>query len=160
MFRIKRYRDKAGRAPKKSNNKKTGLYQLGTVHMQSGLLHAKSISRSTQKWIWWMSSWVQIMLNHRITDRIIKVGKDLPSSHPLSYATSTCFLNTSGDGDCTAPQGSLFQCLITLSENNFFPNIQPEPPQHNLRLFPLILSLVTWQKRSTYTSLQSSFRSL
>ncbi|KAK4818843.1 hypothetical protein QYF61_020062, partial [Mycteria americana] len=36
-----------------------------------------------------------------------------------------------------------------------FPNIQSKPPL--AQLFPLILSLVTWEKRLTRTSLQPSF---
>ncbi|KAK4826723.1 LOW QUALITY PROTEIN: hypothetical protein QYF61_010976 [Mycteria americana] len=36
----------------------------------------------------------------------------------------------------------------------FFPNIQSKPPRRNLSLFPLVLSLVTWEKRLTPTSLQ------
>ena len=35
-------------------------------------------------------------------------------------ATSTCFLNTSRDGDSTTPLGSLCLCLTTVSEKNFF----------------------------------------
>jgi len=52
-------------------------------------------------------------------------------------ATSTCFLNTSRDGDSTTSLGSLFQCLTTLSvqkisliSNLYLPwcNLRPLPP--------------------------------
>jgi len=42
--------------------------------------------------------------------------------------TSTLHLNTSRDGVSTTSLGSLFQYLTTLSEKNFFLNIQPEHP--------------------------------
>jgi len=37
-----------------------------------------------------------------------------------------------------------------------FPNIQSEPPLANVR--PLVLSLVTWEKRPTPTSTTASFQ--
>ncbi|KAK4818276.1 hypothetical protein QYF61_009994 [Mycteria americana] len=39
-----------------------------------------------------------------------------------------------------------------------FPNIQSKPPRRNLRPFPLVLWLVTWEQRLTPTSLQPPFR--
>ena len=39
-----------------------------------------------------------------------------------------------------------------------FPNVQPEPPWHNLRPFPLILSLLPEKKSPTPTSPQPPFR--
>ena len=41
---------------------------------------------------------------------------------------SKYFLNISKDGDSTTSIGILSQCLTTLSEKKFFPNIQPESP--------------------------------
>ncbi|KAK4829075.1 hypothetical protein QYF61_002019, partial [Mycteria americana] len=72
--------------------------------------------------------------------------------------TSTHLLNTSRDGDSTTSLGSLLQCLTTLSVKTFFLISNLNLPWHNLRPFPLVLWLVTWEKRPTLTSLQSSFR--
>ncbi|KAK4833022.1 LOW QUALITY PROTEIN: hypothetical protein QYF61_027404 [Mycteria americana] len=68
--------------------------------------------------------------------------------------TSTRLLNTSRDGDSTTSLGSLFQCLITLSVNKFFPVSNLNLPWHNLRPFSLVLLLVALEKRLTPTSLQ------
>ncbi|KAK4824542.1 LOW QUALITY PROTEIN: hypothetical protein QYF61_016146, partial [Mycteria americana] len=68
-------------------------------------------------------------------------------------ATSTRFLNSFRDGDSTTSLGSLFQCLTTLSVKKFFLISNLNLAWHNLRPFPLILSLVTWEKRPTPTSL-------
>ncbi|KAK4824091.1 hypothetical protein QYF61_010602 [Mycteria americana] len=62
------------------------------------------------------------------------------------------------DGDSTTSLGSLFQCLTTLSVKKFFLISNLNLPWHNLRPFPLVLSLVTWEKRPTPTSLQPTFR--
>jgi len=59
-------------------------------------------------------------------------------------ATSPWFWNTSRDGDPTTPLGSLCQSLTILSEKNFFLNIQPELPWHNLRPLSLVLLLCAW----------------
>ncbi|KAK4829020.1 hypothetical protein QYF61_001795 [Mycteria americana] len=56
--------------------------------------------------------------------------------------------------------GSLFQCLTTLLVNKLFLISNLNLPWRNLRPFPLILSLVTWKKRPTPTSLQPPFRQL
>ncbi|KAK4831110.1 LOW QUALITY PROTEIN: hypothetical protein QYF61_015413 [Mycteria americana] len=64
-------------------------------------------------------------------------------------ATSTRLLNTSRDGDSTTSLGSLFQCLITLSVKKNFLISSLNLPWRNLRPFPLVLSLVTWEKRLT-----------
>ncbi|KAK4820813.1 hypothetical protein QYF61_007207 [Mycteria americana] len=62
-----------------------------------------------------------------------------------------------GDGDSTTSLGSMFQCLTTLSVKFFLiPNLNVS--RRNLRPFPLVLSLVTWKKRPTPTSLQPPFR--
>ena len=58
-------------------------------------------------------------------------------------AISIHFLNTFRDNDSTTSLSSLFQCLTTLFEKTFFPNIQPEPSQCNLKLLPHIVSLQT-----------------
>jgi len=47
--------------------------------------------------------------------------------------------------------GSLFQCLITLLVNKFFLLSSLKLPWRNLKPFPLVLSLVTWEKRLTPT---------
>jgi len=73
-------------------------------------------------------------------------------------ATSTQFLNTSRDSDSTTSLGSLFQCLITRSVKAFFLIYNLNLPWWNLRPLPLILTLVTWEKRPTPTSLQPPFR--
>ncbi|KAK4831181.1 LOW QUALITY PROTEIN: hypothetical protein QYF61_015913 [Mycteria americana] len=63
-------------------------------------------------------------------------------------------LGAARDGDSTTSLGSLFQCLTTLSVKKFFLISSLNLPWHNLRPFPLVLSLVTWEKRPTPTSLQ------
>ncbi|KAM7124178.1 COP9 signalosome complex subunit 5 isoform 2-T2 [Ciconia maguari] len=62
------------------------------------------------------------------------------------------------DGDSTTFLGSLFQCLTTLPVKKFFLISNLNLPWHNLRPFPLVLWLVTWEKRLTPTSLQPPFR--
>ncbi|KAK4832220.1 hypothetical protein QYF61_021067, partial [Mycteria americana] len=90
------------------------------------------------------------------------VNLALPSP-PLNMSlstTSTRLLNTSRDGNSTTSLGSLFQCLTTLSVNKFFLISNLNPPWCNLRPFPLVLSLVTWEKRPTPTWLQPPYRQL
>ncbi|KAK4815747.1 LOW QUALITY PROTEIN: hypothetical protein QYF61_006785 [Mycteria americana] len=53
------------------------------------------------------------------------------------------------DGDSTTSLGSLVQCLITLSVKKNFLISSLNLPWRNLRPFPLVLSLVTWEKRPT-----------
>ncbi|XP_068267934.1 protein EOLA1-like [Nyctibius grandis] len=65
---------------------------------------------------------------------------------------------SAADGDSTTSLGSLFQCLTTLSRKKFFLISNLNLPLHNLRPLPLVLSLVTWEKRQTPTSLQPPFR--
>ena len=79
-------------------------------------------------------------------------------NHISQSATSTHFLNTYRDGDSTASLGSLFQCLTTLSVKKFFLISSLNLPWCSLRSLPLILLLVTWEKRPTPASLQPSFR--
>lgn len=57
----------------------------------------------------------------------------------------TCLLNTFRDSNSTSSVGNLFQWLTTLLLKKFFP---PKLPLHNLRLFPLLLELVTWGKET------------
>ncbi|KAK4828289.1 hypothetical protein QYF61_024954 [Mycteria americana] len=64
----------------------------------------------------------------------------------MSLSTmSTRPLNTSRDGDSTTSLGSLFQCLTTLLVKKFFLISNLNFPWCNLRPFPLVLSLVTWE---------------
>ena len=56
-------------------------------------------------------------------------------------ATSTCFLNTSRDGDSTTSLGSLCQCLTTLSEKNFFLISNLNLPWHYVKPLPLVYSI-------------------
>ncbi|KAK4828611.1 hypothetical protein QYF61_000063 [Mycteria americana] len=73
----------------------------------------------------------------------------------MSLSTSSKrLLNTSRDGDSTTSLGSLFQCLITPSVKKNFLISSLNLPWCNLRPFPLVLSLVTWEKRPTPTSFQ------
>ncbi|KAK4831211.1 hypothetical protein QYF61_016048 [Mycteria americana] len=68
------------------------------------------------------------------------------------------FFNSSRDGDFTTSLDTLFQCLTTLSVKKFFLISNLNLPWCNLRPPPLVLSLVTWEKRLTPTSLQPPFR--
>ncbi|KAK4830710.1 hypothetical protein QYF61_012970 [Mycteria americana] len=107
---------------------------------------------------------IQIIESFRLekTFKIMKSNRTLTlPSPPLSLflgTTSTYLLNTSRDGDSTTSLGSLFQCLITLSVKKFSLISSLNLPWRNLRPFPLVLSLVTWEKRPTPTSLQPPFR--
>lgn len=60
-------------------------------------------------------------------------------------ATSTCFLNTSGDGDFT----SLFQCLTHSSSEEIFPTIQPAPHNAAWGHFLLLLGRRDWSHVAT-----------
>ena len=72
--------------------------------------------------------------------------------------TSTCLLKSFRDGDWTTCLGSLFKCLITFYMKKCFLISNLNLPWHHLRPFCLILSLVTWEKRLTPTSLQPPFK--
>ena len=64
----------------------------------------------------------------------------------------------SRDSDSATSLGSLFQCLTTLLENNFFLISNLNLPWHNLRPFPLVLSLLPGEVADphlTMTSLQA-----
>ena len=62
--------------------------------------------------------------------------------------TSKQFLNTFRGSDSTTSLGSQFQHLTTLSEK-FFLRSKLNFPSQNLRPLPLVLSLVTQEKRPT-----------
>ncbi|KAK4820465.1 LOW QUALITY PROTEIN: hypothetical protein QYF61_027747 [Mycteria americana] len=72
--------------------------------------------------------------------------------------TSTHLLNTSRDGDSTTSLGSLCQCLTTLSVQKFFLISSLNLPWCNLRPFPLVLSLITWEKRLNTHVATTSFQ--
>ncbi|KAK4825522.1 LOW QUALITY PROTEIN: hypothetical protein QYF61_000035, partial [Mycteria americana] len=79
-------------------------------------------------------------------------GATLQQDHHYTMSLSTSSkrpLNTSRDGDSTTSLGSLFQCLITLSVKKNFLISSLNLPWRNLRPFPLVLSLVTWEKTPT-----------
>ena len=67
---------------------------------------------------------------------------------------SKCSLNTSRIGDSTTSLGSPFQCLTTLSEKKYFLTSSLNLPWCSLKPFPLVLSLVTQEKRPIPSSLQ------
>ena len=62
-------------------------------------------------------------------------------------------LNTSRVSDSTTSLGNPFQCLTTLSEKYYFLTSGLNLPWHRLKPFPLVLSLVTQEKRLTPSSL-------
>ena len=68
-------------------------------------------------------------------------------SNSIPQCDLSMFLNISRDSDSTTSLGSLFQCIITLSENIFFPNTQPEFPLAQLEAIPSCPITVTWEKR-------------
>lgn len=67
----------------------------------------------------------------------------------MSLSTTPSLLNAFRDGDTITSLGSLFQCLTILSMKNFFLISHLDLPWHNTRQYPLVLLLVTWEKRST-----------
>ncbi|KAK4823924.1 hypothetical protein QYF61_008310 [Mycteria americana] len=74
----------------------------------------------------------------------------------MSLSTSSKrLLNTSRDGDSTTSLGSLFQCLITLSVKKNFLISSLNLPWRNLRPFPLVLSLVTWEETDPHLTTAS-----
>jgi len=75
-------------------------------------------------------------------------------------ATSTRVVNPSRDGDPTTSLGSLFQCLTTLSVKTFFLISNLNLPRRSLRPLPLVLSLVTWERRPAPASRRPPFRLL
>ena len=70
--------------------------------------------------------------------------------------TSKHFLNTSRDVVFISP----FQHLTSHLKNKFFLTSNLNLPRHNLKPFPLVLSLVTQEKRLTLSSPQPPFRQL
>jgi len=72
-------------------------------------------------------------------------------------ALSTCLLNTSRDGGSVAS----LDILTTLSVNKFLLISNLNLPWHNRRpKRPIVLLLVTWEKRPTLTSLTTSFQAV
>ena len=69
-------------------------------------------------------------------------------------ATFPCFLNTFRDSDLTTSLGSLFQCITTLLEK-FFLISNLNFPWHNLKPFPLILSLLLGAEADPYLATDS-----
>ena len=61
-------------------------------------------------------------------------------------ATSPWLWNISRNGDSTSP-GSMFQSITTLSESNFFLNVQPEPPLEQPKAITSCPVTVTWEQR-------------
>lgn len=87
----------------------------------------------------------------------------LPPCSPQTVSSSalaTHFLNTSRGDVSTSSLASLFQRFSNLSINFFFLIFDLNFSWFSLGPFPLMLSLVTWEKRPTPTSLQPPFREL
>ena len=61
--------------------------------------------------------------------------------------TSTCFLNTSRDGDSSTSLGSPFQCLTTLSKKDFFLISNLNFPWWNLSLFSVALLPISQREK-------------
>lgn len=88
--------------------------------------------------------------------QLVKISNIIKSNHQLDTvkstmslsATSTDFLNTFRDSNSITSLGSLFQGLAINQIN---------PHLHNLRPFPLLQSLVTWELRLSPTLLQPPF---
>jgi len=90
----------------------------------------------------WWRSWT------RQVEQEVEPLPNPPLNHVTKHHVYKSF-NTSQAGDSATSLGSLFQCLITLLVKEFF--LMPNLNLHwcNFRLFPLILSLVTWEKSLT-----------
>jgi len=101
--------------------------------------------------------WLRLEMTSKIKSNC-QPNTTLPAKPRPEVPYSTGFLNTSRDGDSTTSLGSLFQCLTTLWTKILFLISSLNLPWHNLRPFPLVLSLVTWEKTQTPTSLQPPFR--
>jgi len=109
-------------------------------------------------------------LGHRTTES--KVGKDL-QDHPVQLSTyhqyfpsktvSVQHLNiswTPPEAVTPLPPWAACSSSWPLSKNNYFLKCNLNLPGCTLKQFPLVLSLVTWEKRLTSTSLQPPFRQL
>lgn len=89
--------------------------------------------------------------------RITNLGKDLEYHHPCSTGLTThpfsqvphpsVFWTLPGVLTPSLPQAA---CSGAFHENSV-PNTQSKPLLHNLRLFPIVLSLVPWKKSPTPT---------
>ena len=120
-------------------------------------------------WALWWHSWQNNVsltkspiFNHRIIEsfRLEKTLKIIKSNYKANTAKSTTWypLNTSRECDSTTTLCSLFQCLITFLVEKFFLIHNLNLPWCNLRPSALVLSLVTWEKTPTPTSLQPPLR--
>jgi len=67
------------------------------------------------------------------------------------------FWTPPGMVDSTTSLSSLFRCLTTHSVKKFFLTSTLNVPWRNLRPLPLLLLLVSWEKRPTPASLQPPF---
>ncbi|XP_064911793.1 ankyrin repeat domain-containing protein 66 isoform X1 [Columba livia] len=83
---------------------------------------------------------------------------DTPKRIAEIYGHQDCSRFLERDGDSTTALGSLFQCLTTFSMKKYFLISNVNLPWCNLRPFPLILSLATWEKRPTPSMIQPPFR--
>ncbi|KAK4821778.1 LOW QUALITY PROTEIN: hypothetical protein QYF61_000839 [Mycteria americana] len=119
--------------------------------MERGLVSTSASSFNTLGWI--SSGPIDFSSQSSLVSQAGLLPRRLVFRH-LGTARSCAFTNYLLDGDSTASLGSLFQCLTTLSVKKFFLISNLNLPWCNLRPFPLVLSLVTWDKRPTPTSLQ------
>lgn len=101
-------------------------------------------------------------VNHKWLEKNFKINNSnhqvhllspITKPHPLESCTSHQ-LNVSRDKDSTTSLNSLSQWLAALSVRKFFLMSNLNLPWCNLRPFPFIQSLVTWEKRSTPSLLQ------
>ena len=82
-------------------------------------------------------------MESRRLEKTITINSFSPCPLNMSlHTTSTHFLNASKDSDSTTSKDSLFQYLTTLSEKKFFLISNLNLPWHNLKPFPLVLSLL------------------
>lgn len=78
-------------------------------------------------------------------DFILSPGSYCPFSKDVTLsAMATHLLNTSSDDDSITSSCGSFQCLNTLF-------MKKCPVETYLRLFPIAISLVTWQKRTAFS---------
>lgn len=102
------------------------------------------------KGIW--DYWIHPMNEHHLVNQTMALS-----------ATSSVSLNTSSfsffmDGDSPTSLGSPFQSPVTPSVSRFFLMSNLILPWHSLRLCPLTLSLVAWEKSPTLIWLHPSLQ--
>lgn len=86
-----------------------------------------------------------------------------PPSSPLNHvpaATYAYLYNTSSEGDSITSVGSLFQRQATFLLQKVFPISNLNVSWHNLKSFPLALSLVICEKRPTLHLATTSFQAV